>query len=70
MHLDFSPIFAYAMTCKPFSITMHYIADYIQRSLGLNVTIIEGDLVDDTFFDEDKTGIKLEALAEALESKK
>ncbi len=63
-------IFAYAMTCKPFSITMHYIADYVQKKLGVLSTIIEGDLVDDTFFDEEKTGIRLETFAEALESNK
>lgn len=61
-----SCIFAYALSCKPFSISMHYIADYVQKNLGIKVTIIEGDLVDETFFDEEKTGMKLEALAESL----
>ena len=60
-------IFAYALSCKPFSITMHYIADYIQKNLEVPVTIIEGDLVDETFFDKEKNNIRLEALAEALE---
>ncbi len=73
MFVDFAlegGIFAYAMTCKPFSITMHYIADHIREKLGVESTIIEGDLVDDTFFDEEKSGIRLEAFAESLDSRK
>jgi len=62
-------IFAYAMTCKPFSITMYYIADYLQKELGINITEISGDLVDETFFDQETTNTKLEALAEVLDSR-
>lgn len=62
-------IFAYALSCKPFSITMHYIADQIRQKMGIPVTMIEGDLVDETLFDEAKTEIKLEALAEMLEAR-
>jgi len=67
-HLD-AGIFAYAMTCKPFSISMHYISDYMRQKLGVPVTIIEGDLVDETFYNEERNNMKLEALAETLAAK-
>lgn len=62
-------IFAYALSCKPFSISMHYIADHVQTKLGKPITIIEGDLVDETFYDEERNNMKLQALAETLASK-
>lgn len=58
-------IFAYAMSCKPFSLSMHYISDYIQQKCA-PVTIIEGDIVDETFYNEARNNMKLQALAEAL----
>jgi len=68
-HLD-AGVFAYALSCKPFSISMHYIADTIQKKLSAPVTIIEGDLVDETFYDEERNNMKLQALAETLAAKK
>jgi benzoyl-CoA reductase subunit B len=68
-HCD-AGIFAYALSCKPFSISMHYIADRIQNKLDVPVTIVEGDLVDETFYNEEKNNIKLQALAETIASKK
>jgi benzoyl-CoA reductase/2-hydroxyglutaryl-CoA dehydratase subunit BcrC/BadD/HgdB len=59
-------IFAYALSCKPFSISQNYIADYINTKLGVPITIIEGDLVDETFYDEERNNMKLQALAESL----
>lgn len=63
-------IFAYAQSCKPFSITMRYIADYVHKKLDVPVTIIEGDLVDETFYDEERNNMKLQALAETLATRK
>ncbi len=68
-HLD-GGVFAYASSCKPFSISMHYIADTVRKKLGAPVTIIEGDLVDETFYDEERNNTKLQALAEALAAKR
>lgn len=59
-------IFAYAQSCKPFSITMRYIAEHVQKQLDVPVTIIEGDLVDETFYDAERNNMKLQALAETL----
>jgi benzoyl-CoA reductase subunit B len=63
-------IFAYALSCKPFSISMRYIADFVQKKLDVPMTIIEGDLVDETFYDEERNNMKLQALAETLAAKK
>ncbi len=63
-------IFAYAQSCKPFSITMRYISDYIQKKLDVPITMIEGDLIDHTFYDEERNNMKLQALAETLAARK
>jgi len=63
-------IFAYAQSCKPFSITMRYIAEHVQNKLGVPVTIIEGDLVDETIYDGERNNIKLQTLAETLAAKR
>jgi benzoyl-CoA reductase/2-hydroxyglutaryl-CoA dehydratase subunit BcrC/BadD/HgdB len=63
-------IFAYAQSCKPFSITMRYIAEHVQKTLDVPVTIIEGDLVDETFYDGERNNMKLQALAETLAARK
>lgn len=63
-------IFAYAQSCKPFSITMRYIAEHVQKKLDVPVTIIEGDLVDETFYDGERNNMKLQALAETLAARK
>lgn len=63
-------IFAYAQSCKPFSITMRYIAEHVQKQLDVPVTIIEGDLVDETFYDGERNNMKLQALAETLAARK
>ena len=63
-------IFAYAMTCKPFSIVQKYISDYIQKDLGLPCVTIDGDLVDHRFYDEGTTEKRLQAFAETLETGK
>jgi benzoyl-CoA reductase/2-hydroxyglutaryl-CoA dehydratase subunit BcrC/BadD/HgdB len=63
-------IFAYAQSCKPFSITMRYIAEHVQNKLNVPVTIIEGDLVDETFYDGERNNMKLQALAETLAARR
>jgi benzoyl-CoA reductase/2-hydroxyglutaryl-CoA dehydratase subunit BcrC/BadD/HgdB len=63
-------VFAYAMSCKPGSITMRYVSDYVQNKLGVPMTMIEGDLVDETFYNAERNNMKLETLAEMLESMK
>ena len=62
-------LFAYSLSCKPFAISMHYVSDHVQKKLGIPVTMIEGDLVDETFYDEERNNMKMQALAEALASR-
>ncbi len=62
-------IFAYTIGCKSGSIGMHYISDYVNKKLGAPMTIIEGDLVDETFYNVERNNMKLQALAEMLEAK-
>jgi len=49
---------------------MRYIAEHVQKNLDVPVTIIEGDLVDETFYDGERNNMKLQALAETLDAKK
>lgn len=63
-------IFAYAQSCKPSSISMHFIADKIRTDMGIPVAMIEGDLVDETFYNEERNNIRMEALAESLQKAK
>jgi len=62
-------IFAYAMTCKPFSIVQKYIADVVERGLGLPCVTIDGDLVDHRFYEEEATKLRLQAFAETIEGR-
>ena len=59
-------LFAYSLSCKPFALPMHYVADHLQKQLGIPVTMIDGDLVDETFYNEERNNMKLLALAETL----
>lgn len=59
-------IFAYSLSCKPFALSMHYVSDLLQKKLGIPMTMIEGDLVDETFYNEERNNMKLLALAETL----
>ncbi len=63
-------IFAYTIGCKSGSIGMHYISDYVQQKLGRPMTIIEGDLVDETFYNTERNNMKLQALAEMLDAQR
>jgi hypothetical protein len=42
----------------------------VQNKLNVPVTIIEGDLVDETFYDGERNNMKLQALAETLAARR
>ena len=63
-------IYAYALCCKPFSITMRPIMDAVTRDLGVPNIIVEGDLVDHRYYSEEAAFARLDTFAEELEARK
>jgi benzoyl-CoA reductase/2-hydroxyglutaryl-CoA dehydratase subunit BcrC/BadD/HgdB len=63
-------VYAYAQCCKPFSITMRPIMDTVTKDLGIPNIVINGDLVDHRYYNEEESFMRLEAFAEELAARK
>lgn len=62
-------IFAYSLSCKPASVPMRYTADFVQKQTNIPVVMIEGDPVDEAFYDEERNNMKFQVLVEMLEAR-
>ena len=58
-----------ARTCRAFSNPQYLIADAVQKRLGLPVAMIEGDMVDETFYKDELVNSRLEAMLEAIQGR-
>jgi benzoyl-CoA reductase subunit B len=59
-----------ARTCRAFSNPQFLIADAVQKRLGLPVAMIEGDMVDESFYKDEIVNSRVEAMLEAIEARK
>ena len=59
-----------ARTCRAFSNPQYLIADAVQKRLGLPVAMIEGDMVDESFYKDEIVNSRVEAMLEAIEARK
>lgn len=62
-------IFANSLSCKPASVPMRYAADFLHKQTNIPIVLIEGDPVDEAFYDEERNYMKFQALAEMLEAR-
>jgi benzoyl-CoA reductase subunit B len=58
-----------ARTCRAFSNPQFLIAEAVQNQLGLPVAMIEGDMVDESFYKDEIINSRVEAMLEAAESR-
>jgi benzoyl-CoA reductase subunit B len=58
-----------ARTCRAFSNPQFLIAEAVQKQLGLPVAMIEGDMVDESFYKDEIINSRVEAMLEAAESR-
>jgi benzoyl-CoA reductase subunit B len=58
-----------ARTCRAFSNPQFLIAEAVQKQLGLPVAMIEGDMVDESFYKDELVNSRIEAMLEATESR-
>lgn len=56
-----------ARTCRAFSNPQFLIAEAVQKRLGLPVAMIEGDMVDESFYKDELVNSRLEAMMEAID---
>ena len=59
-----------ARTCRAFSNPQFLIADAVQKQLGLPVAMIEGDMVDESFYKDELVNSRVEAMLEAIDARK
>ena len=59
-----------ARTCRAFSNPQYMIAEAVARRLNLPVAMIEGDMVDESFYKDEVVSSRIEAMLEAIESRK
>ncbi len=59
-----------ARTCRAFSNPQYLIADAVQKRLGLPVAMIEGDMVDESFYKDELVNSRIEAMLESIEARK
>ena len=59
-----------ARTCRAFSNPQYLIAEAVQKQLGLPVAMFEGDMVDESFYKDEIVNSRVEAMLEAIESRK
>ncbi|MDB5971637.1 MAG: benzoyl-CoA reductase [Hydrocarboniphaga sp.] len=59
-----------ARTCRAFSNPQFLIADAVQKRLGLPVAMIEGDMVDESFYKDEIVNSRVEAMLESIEARK
>jgi len=59
-----------ARTCRAFSNPQYLIAEAVGKRLGLPVAMFEGDMVDESFYKDEIVNSRVEAMLEAIESRK
>ena len=59
-----------ARTCRAFTNPQYLIAEAVQKKLGLPVAMIEGDMVDESFYKDELVNSRVEAMLEAIEARK
>jgi benzoyl-CoA reductase subunit B len=59
-----------ARTCRAFSNPQYLIAEAVQKRLGLPVAMIEGDMVDESFYKDELVNSRIEAMLESIEARK
>ncbi len=69
--LDIDGIIVYEChTCRLQSGTNHDRADYVARRLGVPVTYVQGDFVDDAFFSEAQFDTRIQGLLEVIDARR
>ncbi len=59
-----------ARTCRSFARSHYLMGDSLSRKMGIPSTMFEGDMVDESFYQDEIVNTRLEALLESLEAKK
>lgn len=58
-----------ARTCRAFSNPQYLIAEAVQKRLGLPIAMIEGDMVDESFYKDEIVNSRVEAMLESIEAR-
>jgi|LSQX01.3.fsa_nt_gb benzoyl-CoA reductase subunit B len=59
-----------ARTCRSFDRSHQLMAEELNRTMGIQSTMFEGDMVDESFYQDELVNTRIEALLETLEFKK
>ena len=59
-----------ARTCRSFARSHYLLAEALDRKMGISSTMFEGDMVDESFYQDEIVNTRIEALLESLETKK
>ena len=59
-----------ARTCRSFARSHFLLAEALNRKLGISSTMFEGDMVDESFYQDEIVNTRIEALLEGIEAKK
>eukprot|EP00456_Euglypha_rotunda_P071200 TRINITY_DN6347_c0_g1_i2.p1 TRINITY_DN6347_c0_g1~~TRINITY_DN6347_c0_g1_i2.p1 ORF type:complete len:450 (+),score=100.07 TRINITY_DN6347_c0_g1_i2:1313-2662(+) len=59
-----------ARTCRAFSNPQYMIAEAVQKRLNMPVAMIEGDMVDESFYKDEIVNSRVEAMLESIETRK
>lgn len=63
-------VFHAARTCRSFDRSHYLMAEELRRTMGIQSTMFEGDMVDESFYQDEIVNTRIEALLESLEAKK
>jgi benzoyl-CoA reductase subunit B len=59
-----------ARTCRAFSNPQYLIAQQVSKRLGVKVSMIEGDMIDPSFYKDELVNSRVEAMLEAIDAKR
>jgi len=59
-----------ARTCRSFARSHYLMGEALSRKMGIPSTMFEGDMVDESFYQDEIVNTRIEALLESLEAKK
>ena len=57
-------------TCRSFARQQLLISEGLQRKMNISSTMIEGDMVDESFYQDESVNTRIEALLESLDAQK
>ena len=63
-------VFHAARTCRSFGRSHFLMADSLNRNLGINTTSFEGDMVDESFYQDEIVNTRIEAMLEGIDARK